>query len=156
MDAGDLQAYLINTRNNITTKTTCSTLKLAWAIANGLADIHHKGCIHRDLKSQNVLLSAKYYIKLAGLGLTRAVDTTMTPKTGTLNWTAPEVLKDDGQGHYNFPADICSFGVVLTELYTLDTLHSSLHSSQFLILNRVCDGSLHPILSDNCPSWYKS
>ncbi|OQR90308.1 hypothetical protein THRCLA_22564 [Thraustotheca clavata] len=61
----------------------------------------------------------------------------------------PEVLTDDGQGHDGFPANIYSF-VVLT-----DTPYASLNSSQFLILNRVCNGSLRPSVSDTCPTWSK-
>ncbi|OQR98059.1 hypothetical protein THRCLA_21908 [Thraustotheca clavata] len=49
---------------------------------NALANIHHNGFIHRDLKSENILLSKKNYIKVADLGLTHDVEEYMTQVAG--------------------------------------------------------------------------
>ncbi|OQR86864.1 kinase [Thraustotheca clavata] len=114
MDGGDLRGHLDKRRNNEVTVTNYSRMEIAWAIANVLADIHHYGCIHHDIKIHNVLLSTKHYTKkLVDLGQTRDIATTMTQGAGTLYCTAPEVLKG---GHYGVQADIYSFGFVLTEL----------------------------------------
>ncbi|OQS07843.1 ankyrin repeat domain-containing protein 50-like, partial [Thraustotheca clavata] len=153
MDGGDLRSYLDIKQDMENTVITYSSLEIAWVIANGLADIHSCRCIHRDLKSPNVLLSTKHYIKIADLGLTRDVNTTMTRGAGTLYWTAPEVLKG---GHYDYSADIYSFGVVLTELDTLALPYSNCDLGLVEFINEVYNGSLRPELSTTCPHWYKN
>ncbi|OQS07659.1 hypothetical protein THRCLA_20096, partial [Thraustotheca clavata] len=78
MDTGDLRSYLNRKKTNLLTVNDFFPLELAWAIANGLTDIHSCGLIHRDLKSQNILLCTKNYIKLADFGLTRDAHNTKT------------------------------------------------------------------------------
>ncbi|OQS07666.1 hypothetical protein THRCLA_20091, partial [Thraustotheca clavata] len=117
MDAGDLRSFLDKKSLNKATKTNYSTLEVAWFIANGLADIHGGGYIHRDLKSPNILLSTTHYMKIADTGLTRDIYNTMTQGVSVFSWVAPEVLSGD---NYSYSADIYSFGVILTELDTLN------------------------------------
>uniref|UniRef100_H3G576 Protein kinase domain-containing protein n=1 Tax=Phytophthora ramorum TaxID=164328 RepID=H3G576_PHYRM len=72
--------------------------------------------IHRDLKSNNVLLTDKLEPKVIDFGVSRGlVDLTMTAGVGTPYWTAPEILEGK---RYTEKADIYSFGVVLSELDT--------------------------------------
>ncbi|OQS04362.1 serine/threonine-protein kinase TNNI3K, partial [Thraustotheca clavata] len=152
MDGGDLRSYLNKKRAKLPTSINYSALEIAWVIANGLADIHQNGFIHRDLKSYNILLSSKYYIKLADFGLTRNASKSMTQATGTLSWTAPEILKGR---HYGFSADIYSFGVVLTELDTLEMPYFNIEITPLKFLKGVCSGKLRPVVSGECPAWYK-
>ncbi|EQC25440.1 serine/threonine protein kinase [Saprolegnia diclina VS20] len=53
MDAGDLRSYLDAKRLGRATKVDVSSLEVAWVLANALADLHHNGLLHRDLKSHN-------------------------------------------------------------------------------------------------------
>ncbi|OQR82394.1 kinase, partial [Thraustotheca clavata] len=128
-------------RNDEATVTNYTTLEIAWVIANGLADIHGYRCIHRDLKSPNVLLSTKHYIKIADFGLVHEVNSTMTHVVSGRSWTAPEMLKS---GKYSYPADIYSFGVILTELDTLALPYSHITTpmTEGELFDGVCDGSL--------------
>ncbi|OQS04964.1 kinase [Thraustotheca clavata] len=153
MDGGDLRSHLDKKHEKARTITNYSSLEIAWATASSLVDVHHNGCIHRDLKSHNVLLSTKNYITLSDLGLTRDFATTMTQGADTLYWTAPEVLQES---HYGFQSDIYSFGVLLTELDTLDMPYSNLNLSGLSILYKVSDGTLRPELSGKCAPWYKN
>ncbi|KDO22637.1 TKL protein kinase [Saprolegnia parasitica CBS 223.65] len=123
---------------------------IAWVVANALADLHHNGVFHQDLESYNVLLSSTNYIKVANLGSDLEPDAT-TGKS-TPYWTAPEVLASTS--NYSFAADIYSFGVILTEL---DTLQLPYHDAKGLgywgIIDGVRLGNLRPTVSANCPHW---
>ncbi|OQR80629.1 hypothetical protein ACHHYP_17402 [Achlya hypogyna] len=153
MDGGDLRGYLNMKRKGEPVPVEYSTLDVAWVIANALADLHHNGVLHRDLKSLNVLLSSINYIKVADLGLARAYASHMTQGAGTPYWTAPEVLADDGS--YNYAADIYSFGVILTELTTLKAPFEDMTLQQWTILDRVRKGTLCPEVGDACAPWLR-
>ncbi|XP_074379169.1 serine/threonine-protein kinase STY13-like [Apium graveolens] len=60
-------------------------------VARGMEYVHALGYIHRDLKSDNLLISADKSIKIADFGVARIEVQTegMTPETGTYRWMAP-------------------------------------------------------------------
>ncbi|OQS02843.1 ankyrin repeat domain-containing protein 50-like [Thraustotheca clavata] len=152
MDCGDLRGYLDAKRDNKPTKMVVTPLEVAWVVANALADLHHAGIIHRDLKSNNILLSTEYYIKLGDLGISREYAQSMTTRAGTPYWEAPEVLKS---GHYGYAADIYSFGVILTELETFQMPFAGSGLSLWTIIEKVSKGTLRPTVSSNCEPWLK-
>ena len=90
----------------------------------GLAYIHSKGIVHRDLKPPNILITSSNDLKIADVGLAKAVwdlktesnevpsDTSflhyMSSITGTPCYMAPEVWEE----HYNTSSDIFSLGLI--------------------------------------------
>lgn len=94
-------------------------LQFSMDIARGLNWLHHKLIIHRDLKTENVLVSSNFTLKIADFGLahfkTRADvrSTGFYGVCGTPCYMAPEVLRKD---MYNYKCDVFSFGMVLCEL----------------------------------------
>ena len=62
----------------------------------GLFALHKRDIIHRDIKSDNILINEKGDVKLADFGLsaqlTKEHKVRFTEK-GTPHWTAPEVIK---------------------------------------------------------------
>ncbi|EQC26326.1 TKL protein kinase, variant [Saprolegnia diclina VS20] len=140
MDGGNLRQYLDKKRKGEPTEVDYSTLDIAWVIANGLADLHRNGYVHRDLKSLNVLLSSKNYIKVADFGLTKEFQLDMTTFVGTPAWTAPEVFESGAT--YDFAADIYSFGVILTELDSLQVPYTGMNV--FSVIDGVRSGELRP------------
>ncbi len=70
--------------------------------------------IHRDLKSQNILIADHWQVKICDFGMARvrSLGITMT-KLGTLQWVAPEVLRDE---RYSEKADIYSYAILVWEL----------------------------------------
>jgi len=85
------------------------------SVADGLADLHRRGVVHRDVKPQNILLAADR-AKLADFGLAQADDneglsdlTAPGTAVGTLAYLAPEVL---GGQRASPAADVYALGVV--------------------------------------------
>jgi tRNA A-37 threonylcarbamoyl transferase component Bud32 len=66
-------------------------VKQALDVARGMSYVHGLGFIHRDLKSDNLLISGDKSIKIADFGVARIEVKTegMTPETGTYRWMAP-------------------------------------------------------------------
>ncbi|OQR88686.1 kinase [Thraustotheca clavata] len=152
MDYGNLRSYLDNMRNGIPTEIKVTSLQVAWILANALFDLHHNNIIYRGLSSEKVLLSSAHYVKLNGYTPSREYIYAMTRSTSSQNWTAPEVFKS---GHYDFPADIYSFGVILTEVDTLQKPYANLQLSTYQLFDQVSKGKLRPNVSPTCPVWLR-
>jgi serine/threonine protein kinase len=93
-------------------------LQIATDIASGMAFLHSKNVMHRDLKSKNLLVEDNWHIKVCDFGFARSVHSSrrqLMTVCGTGEWMAPEVM----MGHpYDFKADVFSFGMVLVEILT--------------------------------------
>ncbi|KAF0690708.1 Aste57867_17918 [Aphanomyces stellatus] len=104
-----------------------SKTSLATEVADALAYLHsfEPTVIHRDLKSKNILLSSTWNARLNDFGYSRVMspDEVMTMNVGTIAWIAPEVLTGS---RYTEQADIYSFGVLLSELDTLQVPYMEL------------------------------
>lgn len=80
-------------------------------------DVVKARVLHRDLKSENVLVSHDFTsVKLSDFGLSRTITSTQLASTvsGTPLMMAPEVYEDDEK--YGSPADVWSFGMLIFEL----------------------------------------
>ncbi|KAG7393511.1 Mitogen-activated protein kinase kinase 5 [Phytophthora pseudosyringae] len=87
--------------------------RLATGVLHGLAHIHNKRMVHRDIKPHNLLTNRQGEVKISDFGLARTLnDNSTTTKTfvGTLLYMAPERI---GGGDYSYPADVWSFGLAL-------------------------------------------
>jgi len=94
-------------------------LNLATQIGEGLEEAHSKGIIHRDIKSDNVMLNARHQAKVMDFGLAKlkgALKLTRSSSTvGTLAYMAPEQLRGV---EADARSDIFSFGVLFYEMLT--------------------------------------
>jgi len=107
---------------------------MAVDVSLAIFHLHSKGCIHRDLKSRNLLVDESYKVKLCDFGFSRQVlagnsDAPMTV-CGTTPWMAPEVLLGE---RYDMKADVFSFGMVIWELLTRDTPPERLPGQKFAV-----------------------
>ncbi|ONH65402.1 MAP kinase kinase kinase mkh1 [Cyberlindnera fabianii] len=94
---------------------------LTTQIISGLAYLHSRGILHRDLKADNLLLDLDGVCKISDFGISKksndiyANDRGMSMQ-GTIFWMAPEVVNSDGAG-YSAKVDIWSLGCVVLEMF---------------------------------------
>lgn len=89
-------------------------------ILNALNYLHNQGKIHRDLKSQNILVSKHGDIKLTDFGVSTQLSSNFSKRNttvGTPYWMAPEVIVNNNGGH-SYKADIWSLGCCCYEMFT--------------------------------------
>lgn len=84
-------------------------------LLSAIEHCHNLGIAHRDLKPENILLTEQNILKVSDFGLsslvTRDQEKLLHTTCGTINYIAPEVLRNMGyDGH---KADIWSLGVIL-------------------------------------------
>jgi eukaryotic-like serine/threonine-protein kinase len=85
--------------------------------ANGLAYVHEKGIIHRDICPKNLMFDSQGTVKLIDFGVAvhkfdRLKET--ETRTGRPSYLAPELIRHN---HYNAQTDIYAFGVMLYEAF---------------------------------------
>ncbi|XP_046548135.1 tyrosine-protein kinase SRK2-like isoform X2 [Haliotis rubra] len=88
-------------------------------IADAMAYMEKEKFVHRNLGARNILVGEHNKVKIAGFGMTKAMDDPdFNFRRGlkmAIKWMAPEVLL---YNKYSTKADVWSFGVVLMEILT--------------------------------------
>ncbi|OMP11572.1 hypothetical protein CCACVL1_00435 [Corchorus capsularis] len=148
LPCGTLKQYLIrNRRKKLAYKVV---VQLALDLSRGLSYLHSRKIVHRDVKTENMLLDAHRNLKIADFGVARVEAQNprdMTGETGTLGYMAPEVL--DGKP-YNRRCDVYSFGICLWEMYCCDMPYPDLSFAD--VSSAVVRQNLRPEIPRCCPS----
>ncbi len=88
-------------------------------IAEGLSRAHQKGIVHRDVKSDNIMLTDQGLVKIMDFGLAKLKGVTQLTKPGSTLGTVAYMSPEQAQGmEVDRRSDIFSFGVVLYEMIT--------------------------------------
>jgi len=120
-------------------------------VGDALAAAHAKGIVHRDIKSNNIIITPRGQVKVLDFGLAKLLSgkerveaaeaqadelTRLGSPLGTPAYMSPEQAKGERADHRS---DIFSFGVVLYEMATgrlpfrgqtnVDVMHSVLHEA---------------------------
>ncbi|KAI0651290.1 kinase-like protein [Trametes meyenii] len=115
IESGNLRMYIHDK-----TKPFPWRLRLSFAtdIARALAYLHARKCIHRDLKGENLLVTANGRLKITDFGFARIAarneeESKRLTFCGTDSYMSPEILLGN---EFDLPTDIFSLGVIFCEI----------------------------------------
>ncbi|KAI7997643.1 LEAF RUST 10 DISEASE-RESISTANCE LOCUS RECEPTOR-LIKE PROTEIN KINASE-like 1.1 [Camellia lanceoleosa] len=149
---GTVADHLHGDRANVGSLTWPIRMNIAIETASALAYLHASDIIHRDIKTNNILLDNNFCVKVADFGLSRLfpndVTHVSTAPQGTPGYVDPEYhqcyqLTDK--------SDVYSFGVVLVELISsmpaVDiTRHKQDINLSVLAINRIQNSTLDELV----------
>lgn len=101
---------------------TCSPIpveeivKLSQQILHGVKHAHERGVVHKDLKTQNILLDEHKNVKITDFGIADIMDEDVTRTQslmGTPQYIAPEILNRES---LTAQSDLYSVGIVMYEM----------------------------------------
>jgi len=118
-------------------------------VCKALKYIHEQGFAHRDLKSQNVMLSIEGNVKLIDMGL--MCDFRKGPRTrmlGSPYWIPPEMIKSEP---HSFQVDVWSMAVCLLELMIQKPpLYGNTITSMFTVATKGLVHTIPQSVSNEC------
>lgn len=91
-------------------------------LTQALQHAHEKGLVHRDVKPKNIMINHEGVVKLADMGLARAISDKEAAEAesgkafGTPYYISPEQIR--GETNIGAPADIYSLGATLYHMLT--------------------------------------
>jgi hypothetical protein len=100
----------------------------------GLAYLHERKIVHRDIKGGNIMINFQGEVKLADFGVSAQLTESINKKNtfvGTPFWMSPEVIM---QTQHDGKADIWSLGITAIEMAELVPPHSTVHPMRLLFL----------------------
>jgi len=114
LSKGDLGHYLLDSQEPV---SWLRRVKIALDVACGMAYLHSRNIIFRDLKSENLLLDETGKTKICDFGFARSYGVQNRPVTmcGTDEFMAPEIILGK---EYDELADVFSYGMLLFETIT--------------------------------------
>lgn len=130
-------------------------MKIAIETANALAYLHTSDVIHRDVKTNNILLDNNFCVKVADFGLSRLFPTDVT-HVSTAPQGTPGYVDPEYHECYQLTdkSDVYSFGVVLIELISsLPAVDICRHRHEInlsnMAINKIQSNALHELVDPN-------
>ena len=126
-------------------------------ILEGLAYLHNKNIIHRDIKGANVLVDNKGGIKISDFGISKRVEASSMlggqvggglnrpSLQGSVFWMAPEVVR---QSAHTKKADIWSLGCLIVEMFSGQ--HPFPDKTQLQAIFAIGSTKAKPKIPENC------
>ena len=141
-DSGDLNSFI----NKLKKEKKYLTEEEIWhyfiQISLGLAYIHSKNILHRDLKPMNIFLTNKNQVKIGDLGVAKLLSANANASTciGTPYYLSPEICKEKP---YNSKGDVWALGCILYELSTFNKPFVA--SNPAALILKIINGNFTPL-----------
>ena len=141
-DNGDLNTYINNQKKLKKYLGENEIWNFFIQISLGLAYIHSKKILHRDLKPMNIFLTKNNQIKIGDLGVAKFLTTNTKAMTyiGTPHYLSPEICKENP---YNSKGDVWALGCILYELCTFERAFSA--SNPAALILKIINGNYVPL-----------
>ena len=141
-EEGDFGSYINNLIQNKNYLSEQQIWHFFIQISLGLAYIHSKNILHRDLKPMNIFLKKNNLIKIGDLGVAKMLQTNTKAITyiGTPYYLSPEVCEGKP---YNSKSDVWALGCILYELCTFQKPFNAFN--QAALCMKIIDGKYKPI-----------
>ncbi|OIT29314.1 PREDICTED: LEAF RUST 10 DISEASE-RESISTANCE LOCUS RECEPTOR-LIKE PROTEIN KINASE-like 1.2 isoform X2 [Nicotiana attenuata] len=130
-------------------------MKISLETASALAYLHASDVIHRDVKTNNILLDNNFCVKVADFGLSRLFPTDVT-HVSTAPQGTPGYVDPEYHECYQLTdkSDVYSFGVVLIELISsLPAVDIFRHRHEInlsnMAINKIQGNALHELVDSN-------
>lgn len=125
---------------------------IARDVADGLAEAHRQGIVHRDLKSENVLVTPAGRAKITDFGIAKRLLAGKTEDSltaighvmGTYRAMSPEQARGEEVDHRS---DLFSFGILLYEMLTGKSPFAA--ENELAMLNRIVHDRQTPVREVN-------
>ncbi|KAL0381421.1 UNVERIFIED_CONTAM: LEAF RUST 10 DISEASE-RESISTANCE LOCUS RECEPTOR-LIKE PROTEIN KINASE-like 1.4 [Sesamum angustifolium] len=130
-------------------------LNIALETADALAYLHKSDIIHRDVKTNNILLDNDFHVKVADFGLSRLFPSNVTHVStapqGTPGYVDPEYYQCY---QVTEKSDVYSFGVVLVELISsLQAVDTNRHRHDInlsnMAINKIQNHMVHELVDSS-------
>jgi protein kinase A len=111
----------------------------AAGILEGIAYMHRRHLIHRDIKTTNVLLNERGYPVIIDFGFAKYVPDKTYTFVGSPIYTAPEIIRFQG---YSGSVDYWAWGILVYRLVTGRYPFFGAEGDELALFKRICRGSL--------------
>lgn len=141
-DGGDLSHLLNNQMKAGKMPSEDKIWKFFIQISLGIAYIHNKKILHRDLKTLNIFLTKDDKVKIGDLGVAKVLNQTNFARTfvGTPYYLSPEICEEKP---YNEKSDVWALGCILYEMVTCK--HPFNATNQGALILKILRGKYDPI-----------
>ncbi|CUG85709.1 protein kinase, putative [Bodo saltans] len=114
--SGSVQSVLQETKKGLREQVVRRYIREA---LQGLAYLHSRGIVHRDVKPGNMLLGSDGSLKLTDFGTSRAMETAAEAfQTGTVVGTVPYLAPECMRGTYSAASDVWAIGCTALHMIT--------------------------------------
>jgi serine/threonine protein kinase/tetratricopeptide (TPR) repeat protein len=96
-----------------------AVIKIAKQVCDGLAEAHRLGVVHRDLKSNNIMVDKEGNARIMDFGIARSLEAKGLTGTGVIIGTPEYMSPEQVEGkEVDQRSDIYSLGIILYEMVT--------------------------------------